>query len=262
MSILVSSPSSYRDVFDISADLFIKNWPKCPYAKIYATDNMESKIYKGFEVISFPDKNDWISRTRSAIKHIDSKYVMVITDDAFLVRNVKNGDFMNLLQFMKEKGYMYCRIYHSSNIKSGRSKIQDRYYNIKYNNPYGRNLFASIWEKTFFEKFLSEAGNDAWHIEEQWLKEAISKQNDIIEKHIYFHNNYFYHSVYKGLWLRNARKIVLNQGVPFLSERKQISIRQNIILSLKSFFGKFLNPTSRLKIKKFLSKFIHFDTKY
>lgn len=262
LTILISSPDSYRDVFDIFADLFNKNWPDCPFSKKYATNVLNANNYKGFQVLVFPDALDWISRTKSALQNIDSKYVMIIADDLFAIRKIVTTKIIGLIEYMDESEVSYCRIYRSTAINRKKNKLKDDIFQIRYNHPYGRNLLAAIWNKSQFEKFLNEAVENPWQIEERWLKEALTYKSDAIDNYIYFHNDYFFHAVYKGQWMRNARKVVSEQKIPFYSKRRKISFRKAFGLKLKSFLGDKTSPKVRSFIKKILSPFVHFDTKY
>ncbi len=262
LTILVSSPESYRDVFDIFADLLNKNWSDCPFPKVYATNHIDTDRYKGFQTMLFPEASDWISRTKNALGKITSKYVLIVADDLFFINKVNNFSFSELIDYMEENDSLYCRLYRSASINRKKNSITNNIFKLRYNHAYGRNLLGAIWNKEFFLDFLNETKMNPWEIEEHWLKEALSRKDAFIDKHLYFHNNYFYHAVYKGLWMRDAYKKIVNQKILFRSTRPKLLWSKHISLRVKSFFGNFVSPTARLRIKKALSKFIHFDSKY
>lgn len=263
MTILISSPESYRDVFNISADLFLKNWSDCPFEKVYATDNMNGEgLYKGFTIQRFPDALDWISRTKKVMQYINNKYIMVIADDLFVVNSISTSAVVDLLKYIDQNDILFCRLYNSKSFRQKNNLIGKDIYSIKYNQPYGRNLLGAIWEKSFFIKFLNDALSDPWTIEEKWLKEGITKGNSLIEHHCYFDNNFFYHAVYKGMWMRNAKQVIQKQGVDFVSKRKRISLKKSILVSSKSFFRERLSAKCRARLKRILYRFVHFDTRY
>lgn len=271
LTILISSPESYRDVFNIAADFYAKNWPNCPYQKTYATDflNMnfykkkeEQSEYKGFNVLLLPEYKEFVSRTVNALKNIKTKYVMLICDDMFLVKKIKNDDFIKLIDFIEEKDFVYCRLNKSKNIARSKNMIYDNVYQIKYNHPYGRNLQAAIWETDFLKFILSDSSFSALELEENWSKQSLSEKDKIIEKHCYYHNDYFYHAVYKGKWLRGVEKIVKKNKIQYKTNRSKISLKTSFIILIKVVMRNIFSSEARFKIKKYFSKHFDIDSRY
>lgn len=271
LTILISSPESYRDVFNISAELFLKNWPDCPYRKMYATDfcpnnilllSGSRNIYKDFEIFCFPESEELVSRTKNALKNITTKYVMLICDDIFLVKKIKNVDFIGLIDIMDANKIVYCRLMKSRIMVSYKNRISKYIYCLSYNQPYGRNLQVAIWDTNFLKELLSNAPNDAYAIEENWLKDALEKGNNIIPGHCYFHNKYFYHSIYKGRWVRDAERVVKKQKVQFVTKRPKLSIKTSFLNKIKKIMRSLLSTKSRVNLKKKLSNYFDIDTKF
>lgn len=271
LTILISSPESYRDVFNISSDLFQKNWPDCPYYKMYATDYIDLNLctktnekfyYKGCELFLFPDAKVAIPRIKTALTFITSKYTMLISDDMFFVKKVDSIQFRNLINFMESKDMVFCKLNKDKSIALSKNLISANIHQIMYDQPYGRNLQVAIWNTNFLKTFLSSVGPNPYEIEENWLKEGLTKKNVKIEGHCYFHNDYLYHSVYKGKWLRNAKRIVKKQKINFVSERPKISIKTTFLNKLKKMMRNLVSAEKRVKIKKRLAKYFDIDTKY
>lgn len=264
LTIVISSPESYRDVFDIFVEFFNKNWPECPYRKVYVTDFIkDANAYKGFEVFTFPEEKDWFSRTKQIIKEIDTEFVMIIADDLFIVRHIFKDTFDELLRFMDEKKYVYCRLVRSKHIRKHNKKISsNNIFNIKYSNPYGRNLLGAIWNTEHFADFLANVSCDPWKTEEKWGEEALTKGNLDIASYCYLDNNFFCHAVYKGEWMPKAKRTIKKQGLQFNSRRKTINFKTSLIMFAKDFLRERISYKRRIKLKRKFSKHIHFDTKY
>ncbi|MDY0100459.1 MAG: hypothetical protein RBR94_00520 [Bacilli bacterium] len=271
LTILVSSPESYRDVFDISTDLFLKNWPDCPYYKMYATDfinenllfsSESSKFYKEFEVFCFPKAREYVARTKNALQKITTKYTLLICDDVFLIKKAINSHFISIIEFMNENEMVYCRINNSKTMVCPKNRISKNLYRITYNQPYGRNLQAAIWNTDFLKHFLLQAPEDAYIIEENWLKDALDKGKLEIKNHCYWHNKYFYHSLIKGKWNRGTKRIIKKQRIQFITERPEISIKTSFLSRFKTLIGRLLSTKSRVKLKNKLSKWFDIDTKF
>lgn len=262
LSIVISSPIQYRDIFESNAQLFDKYWSSCPYDKIYATDYLANSDYKGFKVLERNQSRNWVDRMLCILPEIKSKYIMVITDDAFIVNEINDKDIDELLNFIYENKIIYCRMYKNASFKNNRYYLAKNIFQLYYKQSYGRSLLAGIWDKEYLELTLLGFSNNAWDIEEKWLKEAYHKGDEAIEGNIYYHNNYFYHGVYKGLWMRNARNVLKKHGVNIISSRKKISIIQSVVIFIKKQLRDLFSPKLRYKIKKVLAKIIKMDTKH
>lgn len=262
LSIIISSPSCYRDVFDISADLFHKNWNECIFRKIYSTNDLEVETYKGFEVIELNDCLDWISRTLRTLENIQTKFAFILTDDAFLVEEVQNSDIEDLIAYMDINNILYTRMYRNFFLKKSKNLLTKNIYQLYYDQPYSRSLFAGIWNVNHITMILKDYDNNAWKLEEKWLKEGIDKGNEPLKKYIYFHNNYILHGLYKGLWIRKARRKLKFIGILNSSQRKKVSFFKTISIKLKRIVGNLVSARMRAKIKQKVRIFIKMDTKY
>lgn len=264
LAILISSPQSYRDIFDINADLFAKNWKDCIFEKIYATDFLSDEIneYKGFQVYRLPECSDWVSRTRTALNKIDTEYVFIVGDDTFLVKHISSNEIQSLVDFMSENNLLYCQFDFKPAKKTKKTKLNSRIYEILYKHPYGRSLHVSIWKKEYLLEILSTSLN-AWQIEQHWISETIKFGNEKIPGHIYYLNKYFFHSVYKGKYVRNTKKVLLKNGYhDFKPIRPLLKRREQMKIELKRF-GRKITPYKLAHLmKKIFKPFIKFDTDY
>jgi len=260
--ILVSSPSSYRDVFEISSKLLLKNWPSCPYKKYYSTDYCSQDYFNDFKVLLFPQKKNWVERVIESIKIINEDYVFLLTDDFFLSKKIDGKKFDILLDYMINNNIQYCRLYRNNRFIRKKNNVLNDIYILRYNQSYAISLLGAIWDRKHLLNFLQHSPKNAWELEENVQKNFSKKGSAIIDKHIYFHNDVFYHAVYKGKWMRNAEKVIKKNDLNFNSKREKISPIDSIMIFLKRFFRDLFNPKSRNKVKRFLSKIVNFDSKY
>ncbi len=260
--ILISSPKSYRDVFDINADLFQMNWAGCQFKKYYATDILdgEKSEYKGFNVLRLPECLDWVTRTRTALNKIDTEYVFIVGDDTFLVNKISTPEIVSLVDFMAANNCLYCQFDPKAAKKSKKNKLGSRIYQMLYKHPYGRSLHVSIWKKEYLLEILDTSSN-AWKIEQQWISETTKFGNKKLEGHIFYINNLFFHTVYKGKFVRSTAKALRKSGIevfepvrPLLSRSEQLSIDIKAI-------GRRIVPLRLVHgVKKIFKPFIKFDT--
>ena len=107
MCIYVSSPKSYKDVFD--AFYICKNrfWPDSRYRFVLST-NYEAN-YKGVDIIDSHNTSDtWVERSMYALSEINEKYIMLLCDDLLISKkidsryiddiNIKKPDIKNAVK--------------------------------------------------------------------------------------------------------------------------------------------------------------------
>lgn len=261
LTIVISSPSSYRDVFEINSQLFDKYWADCIYRKIYSTDFLENQINTSFEILTSNQNDDWISRMRLHLHNVNTKYVFLITDDLFLKSKIENSQIEELIKFMDANDIIYTRLYKNSIFKRKKNYIQKNIYQMKYCQPYAKNLLGGIWERKYLLKVLNK-DLSAYEIEMQWNKESIEFGNENINHHIYYHNDYFFHSVYKGKWVRGAKYFFKKNKLLFISKRGTVSRVDGILIWVKMSLNKFVTPKTRAKLKSWFGNIIQFDSKY
>lgn len=264
LAILISSPQSYRDIFEINADLFAKNWNDCSFEKIYATDflNNETDEYKGFKVFRLPECSDWVSRTRTALNKIDADFVFIVGDDTFLIKHISSEEIQSLIDYMSLKNLVYCQFDCKPVKKTKKTKLNSRIYEILYKHPYGRSLHVSIWKREYLLDILNTSQN-AWQIEQHWISETIKFGKKKIPGHIFYLNKYFFHSVYKGRYVRNTKKVLLKSGYhDFKPTRPLLKRRDQMKIGLKRFGRKITPQKLAHLIKKIFKPFIKFDADY
>lgn len=261
--LLISSPSSYRDAFNISSDLFTKYWKDCPYKKIYATDFLEVELDgSDYDIIVTNEKDDWMTRMNFVLDKIQTEYVILLTDDLFIKKKINNQEISKLMNYIYENKILYTRLFKNNNFKKKQNKIESSYFKLKYNQSYARSLLGGIWNKEFLMSTLRSNTENAWSLEEEWNKEGLARNNEYISQHLYFHNDYFFHAIYKGMWFRSVKRFLKTRGIALQSNRKSLSITNTILIIVKKKFRDLLTPKSKYIIKKLLKRFIKIDTKY
>ena len=89
MSILVLSCDKYRDLWDDFFTLLEKYWPDCNFKKYLATDTVEY-TRPGVHVIHFGHEKNWTKCARIAVEQIDTPFISLFLEDAFICREINN----------------------------------------------------------------------------------------------------------------------------------------------------------------------------
>ena len=162
ISVLISSCDRYEDVWVPYFFFFKKNWD-CPY-RIYL--NTETKKCTEEGVITLNHKADasWSKRLKSALKKIDSEYIIFLLEDFFFLDRVNQEAIDTALETMK-KDRTVSVIDFDPRRKIGSSQ-PDRHGYIKkdLSSKYYLNCQAALWRRKDLIKYISPYENP-WQFE-------------------------------------------------------------------------------------------------
>jgi len=166
------------------------------------------------------------------------------------------------MQYIQKENILYTRIYKSNRFSTSKNRVINNYYKLIYNQPYARSLLGGIWNKNFLQTILEANDKNAWLLEEEWNKEGLSLGNIPIPQHLYYHNDFFFHAIYKGKWFWNVKRFLKKNHIHNDSKREYLSRRITLFIFLKGKTRNLLSPKHRYYFKKILAKLFRFDTKY
>lgn len=251
--IYVSSPYSYKDIFDVYYQAYKKFAFKSSIPLILST-NYDAE-YEGIRIISSGDINDsWVSRSIDALKQIDSKYILLMCDDIFLTSDLSDSNIYHIVDVMDNYNINFCRL---SPKKKGYRIIGENYIIRESRTaPYAKNLQIGIFNREYLLGILGDGTLSAWDIEERWLKEAhLSKDipfDDVIcvckpiIKYV--------HAVYKGKLYPKAIKTIKQLGLHINTNREIMTKKREYMLFLRGFIGTRLSPKFRYSLKRIFTK--------
>lgn len=153
LSLVVLSSESYSYLWSN----FIRSWNKyCKNLvldKFIVTTNKNTNI-RNFKIISSSlDKNDfWSKRIKYALKKINTKNVLIFTDDCFLDDKLDVSNFKKIFIDFKKKKILHLRLCPIPN-----ENIYDKknFYKLDYFSFHRISLQPSLWNKKFLEQMLS-----------------------------------------------------------------------------------------------------------
>lgn len=252
LSIYVSSPDSYSDVFELFLKAFKKKWKNCPYELILTTN---SNSYDGITCICNYKENDtWVERTLDALSQLQSKYILLMCDDLIIRESINNKEIDNILDYMDLHDIRYCRM------KPLFSKdiINELPYlsKVKQQTPYAINLQIGIFRRDFFEEVLGDGSLSAWDIEARFIENSLNAQNDFFEDVVSVNKPVipFVHGVIKGKWIRNSLRYIKNEYPEYEVRRERTSLMMQWKIDLMEWVRDRVTPKQKKRIKGLLRK--------
>lgn len=250
LTIYVSSPDSYADVFDVFLKGFRKYWNDCPYDFIFTTNTYS---YDGITCICNHQPGDsWVERTIAALPQIKSKYILLMCDDIIINKKVNNHDIERILDYMDNHEIRFCRM---SPIRKGERIPELPILNaVNKRQPYAINLQIGIFRKDLFVELLGDGTENAWEIENWINKDAACAKDELFMDVVTVNQAVipFVHGVMKGLWIRSAIRFIQEEFPDYVFSRAGQSIKDEIKVWLMGMFGSRLSPKSRVLMKRCL----------
>lgn len=249
LSIYVSSPDSYADVFEAFYRGYRKYWEDCPYEFNLTTN---TQMYEGINCICNNKQGDsWVERTLAALPMIKSKYILMMCDDLIICDKVKNDDIECVLDYMDEHDIKYCRLKplrHGDDCECGFLK------RVNKKTPYAINLQIAIICIDFFKEMLGDGSLSAWDLENKFLKESATAPDENFEDVVTVCMPIipFIHGVYKGKWIKGSVKAIRKRGVEIKTNRGFVPFATEVKMNIIEVIQNKFSPNIRAKLKKIM----------
>lgn len=260
LTIIISSPDSYSDVFGVFYQCLMRFWQDCSYEVILSTNSY--KEYPNIKIIANKAKNDsWINRVIPLLKQVSTKYVLVIADDCFITAPVNSSAIGMIVDDMEKFDLNFCGLGNfKKGIKLNKGSLLNR---VNKRQAYAKNLQVGIYNREFLLDCLSGEEVSAWEIEKRWIDETLSACNEYFDDIVSCRENVLHcvHGVVKSKWLPSAIHRLNKIGIEVELRRKVYLPHEELVMLLKKKIGNLFGPRSRKNIKSFLRKFgCEFDT--
>ncbi len=234
LSVLVSSFDKYSDLWDPYFKSLFMFWPRLE-SRIFLISNNLNYDDKRVETLHFDAQNTWSQSVISALKIIDSEYVLFSLEDFLLKENVINSKIERSLSFIKENNGVV--LYLNKN-RFSQVKFQPKRLYVKMNKetPYIVSTQAAIWNRRKLLEILNEK-ESAWEFELNGSFRVRKKLDNFycINDNIF---NYRHHSVERGKWFRSEYNYLIKHGIILKNHaRKKMSYYETIIWYVKKFYG-------------------------
>ena len=157
ISILVLSCDKYANLFKFFENYFLRNWPDCNFPKYFCTNKI--KVYsKNFVNINYyPDLN-WSTTLKGYLQNINTKYVLLLLDDALINNKLDNEYFKKLIKFLSNNNVNHLHLRNNFSL-TGDNLFEE----LPKFMPYRCNV-TGIWNKSHLLKILQNDENP-WEFE-------------------------------------------------------------------------------------------------
>lgn len=230
-SFLVSSCDKYRTAWYPLFSLIKIYWPNSPIKKYLITERLNFHL-EGIDVQVLNNKKGsaWGENLLSALKVIDTEYVIFSLEDFFLVDYVKDDIIEKCVKWMDENpNIAQIRLKPSSDAVNLRMAEKYEGFRIAEDSmPYRIDTQVAIWRKNRMKE-LTNAQETAWRFESRGTKRAIGSPylflcaylEDMhdVSKMVYPYyldpENYFRrgYSIAWGKWLWNNKNLFDKNGI-------------------------------------------------
>lgn len=165
MTMLILSCDNFSDLWDGHVKLLDENWPDRGMDTFIVTEGGIERKYDKVKIFSAGEGLEWSERLQSALKTINTKYVLITLDDYFLIERVDNERIEELIRTAENEDLDYIRLYARPK-RATRKAISgtDRVKWIDTEEKYSVNLYTAIWKTDFLRAMLIEKKN-AWEFE-------------------------------------------------------------------------------------------------
>lgn len=252
LAFFISTPESYYDVLSVFLTCYHRFCNTSPYTFYITTNNLNLKSSSNVKVI-YSNADTWIGRSIKALKEIDTQYIFLMCDDLIITDYVDFTTIESILDDMRKYHIRFCGF--TNHIRGKELYPKSILHYIKKCKPYAINLQSGIFLKSYFMELLGDGENSPWDIEKNLLQEAANSRrgeyfDDIVSCQLdVLHCR---NGVRKGKWYYSTLKKINDLGIQVEGDRKVISRKEEIILTVKSVIGKKIPSFLRPIIKKVL----------
>jgi len=212
-SLLVLSCDAYRDLWPPFFNILQRHWPDCPFP-IYLGAGDCSVADEGVTTLSSPAGKDWSSCVLDYLTRIPTDYVLVMLDDFFLRKRVKNAMINRCLAFAQKFDAYQLRLIP----RPGPTKKIAGERSIGLLEPGSRyriSAQAAIWNRLALMRLL-RPGETAWEFENNAAERVYSdftKHYAVWRAVLPYEGFLAHHVIEKGRWLPHEKWIFGRQNI-------------------------------------------------
>jgi len=217
IAVLVCSCDKYTEAWEPMFGLMNIYWQDCKYKKTLLTNEKE---FNKFDVISLKSGSiaDWSTSFINALEMIDEEYVLVLMEDYFLQKKVRNDDFDAIEAYMSANPEVACMRIHPSPAPPGtgdKTRIGHMIFEeISNDDEYSINLQAGVWKKDFLLE-IAEKNESAWQFEHHGSQRMQERKEKILvisdKENIPF--DYYCTGIIQGYWIKEAVELCRKHGI-------------------------------------------------
>jgi len=250
VTVLVTSCDDYSDLWLSFLRLFKRYWPDCPYEVLLVTQSpVASSEQYGFDrIIACGEGVRWGERMMTALRHIQTPYLLLLCDDYFLCDQVNTSKVERIVDLAEKYQAGVFRMTPTATTSPAFSE-SDGVFEFQKGRGYCIATQASIWDARFF-KALADGCQNIWDFERLGSFKCVGLEQPILgtAKRIFPCEDV----IQKGKWVWHGIRLCERNDIEIDFTRR--GKMTDLILAKEHFKGfiQNLNPTLVLKIQNFL----------
>lgn len=249
--VMVLSFDRYSDLWPVYFDCAKKFWHT--KMRTYLVTNEKKPNYENVQVITTGPEISWSRRARKAVESVDTKYILLMLEDYYVISEVTDSSISPMVSFMEKNDADYLRIYPFPEIHF-KDMGEQGIHRVPEESLYGVNLQASIWKKDYLLKLLEGGDFSAWEFEAR-QKNGASTQ---IKGNLYtvdYAPFEMVNGVLQGKWYPPSVKILETLGIHVdTSKRVLLPWNKVAVYRSKIILRKIVGPNVIRKVKPVLKK--------
>lgn len=209
VAILVPSWDGCEDIWKPFFHLLFKYWPDCPYP-VYLGSNFTTYPDPRVRPISVGRDVDFSTNLIAMLRCIESRWVIIWVDDAFLSAEVDTARFTHIVDAARDRGAGYLKLLTGTSTCAVPIRGFE-FGHIPKNIPYRVSVSIGLWEKNVLLRLL-RAGESAWAIEYCGSRRSYEFGEEFLCL-VGVPLISLTHGVIKGKWTRSAIELLRNEGL-------------------------------------------------
>ncbi len=222
-AILVLSCDKYADAWQPFFLFFQKYWKDCQFPLYLGTNNKRFAFPNVTQIFS-NKTTTWSDELKTILKQIPEKNIIIILEDYFITKPVRNSDILNLVDVMEKTNATFLKLglfptKFNSLWPHTSLKNFNNIASINKGSKYRICLQIAIWNKEHLLELLVEQENP-WQFEIEGSKRA--NQSDKLfltimpdKKARYVHGpiNYLCTALTNGKWMQDALRLAKKENI-------------------------------------------------
>lgn len=175
LSIIISSCNRYQYLWDIQLQLLDKRWKHCPYDIYVVSENSNLpdmvtnlKLHNLNIGNESTGASDWSYMLETALKSVNSKYVLYMQEDYVLTDAVQQDRFESVFNYVKDNDIDYLRFY-TSPPGDGEVVVVDdttAIRKISQGAPWRGSLMLALWKTQTLMSLIEGSTISPWQFEQ------------------------------------------------------------------------------------------------
>ena len=233
-------------------------WKEHP--PIYVFTNEIKREWNGVKCIPVGKNAEWSMKAQKAIEVIPEKYFILLLEDFYIGKKVKNYEIERVLHFMQEQEISYCKLCENNEvIHRSKKKFHKGFpFEVIYKDEeYGISLQASLWNKDYLAKLLGDGNYNAWIFELNQLKKTKGEPHRIFCNAIDDPRNILniYHGALQGKMIPKTVRYFERIGMKLTTKRTTMSQLEYFRYWIKQLGRDIVPPFMQKKVKRMAQKF-------